>query len=173
MSSSRAENSWPRLRRLQLLDHDRLHHGPRRHRLRARSVRGAFLISHRQIRLPSRGEASTPSTGPVPMLSRGCRGISPPPLGQMGRTFTSRPIPSLVADFHRTYAQGRRLPLSAHRAISGGELHATCNMKPIRSPFWPSKPAAWPSTANRTFSTTRRLHQERRSWSVAVRRSRR
>ena len=97
-----------RLRRLRLLDDARLHHGQRRPRLHARP-------GHRGLRHQPRRTSGCRSRAAIYSVNEANADSFPEPYrrflatlrgGKAGRTYSSRYIGSLVADFHRTLLKG-------------------------------------------------------------------
>ena len=87
---------------------------------------GAYVLSHENLRMPEQGniysvnEANL-ATFPAPYRNYLNRLRS----GSAGRTYTSRYVGSLVADFHRTLLKGRRVPLPAYPKIFPREAPPT------------------------------------------------
>jgi fructose-1,6-bisphosphatase I len=93
---------------------------------------GAFVISHEQIRMPARGslysvnEANADSfPDPYRAYLAHLRG------GKTGRTYSSRYIGSLVADFHRTLLKGGIFLYPPTKHYPSGKLRLMYEANPI------------------------------------------
>lgn len=93
---------------------------------------GAFLISHEQITMPPRGtiysvnEANADSF-PEPYR----RFLAYLRSGETGRTYSSRYVGSLVADFHRTLLKGGVFLYPPTRQYAAGKLRLLYEANPI------------------------------------------
>src|SRR5206468_187329 len=93
---------------------------------------GAYVISHPNIRMPQRGsiysvnEANADSF-PEPYR----RFLAKLRSGEVGRTYSSRYIGSLVADFHRTLLKGGVFLYPPTRSHAQGKLRLLYEANPI------------------------------------------
>jgi fructose-1,6-bisphosphatase I len=93
---------------------------------------GAFILSHENIKMPGRGsiysvnEANADSF-PEPYR----RFLAQLRSGQTGRTYSSRYIGSLVADFHRTLLKGGVFLYPPTKHYPGGKLRLLYEANPI------------------------------------------
>jgi fructose-1,6-bisphosphatase I len=93
---------------------------------------GAFVLSHDHLRMPSHGEiysVNEANTESFPDVYRkflgGLRS------GETGRTYTSRYIGSLVADFHRTLFKGGVFLYPPTRSHPNGKLRLLYEANPL------------------------------------------
>lgn len=93
---------------------------------------GAFVISHERITMPSRGSIysvneANADTFPEPYR----RYLAHLRAGKTGRTYSSRYIGSLVADFHRTLLKGGVFLYPPTKHYPGGKLRLMYEANPI------------------------------------------
>ncbi len=93
---------------------------------------GAFIISHENIRMPSAGSLysvneANANTFPEPYQ----RFLGALRSGQLGRSYSSRYIGSLVADFHRTLLKGGIFLYPPTRSYPQGKLRLMYEANPI------------------------------------------
>ena len=83
---------------------------------------GAFVISHERITMPAQGSPLLGERGEQRQLPRAAIGGSWPicARAQTRRTYSSRYIGSLVADFHRTLLKGGIFLYPPTRSVSRG-----------------------------------------------------
>ena len=96
---------------------------------------GAFVLSHDRITMPEHGNIYSCNEANSDSFPDGYqRFLQQLRAGELGRTYSSRYIGSLVADFHRTLLEGRHLPLSADQAIPARQAAAALRSQPDRLP---------------------------------------
>jgi fructose-1,6-bisphosphatase I len=93
---------------------------------------GAFLISHRSITMPPRGKIYSVNEANADSFPEPYRRfLARLRAGQAGRTYSSRYIGSLVADFHRTLLKGGIFLYPPTRSYPGGKLRLLYEANPI------------------------------------------
>jgi fructose-1,6-bisphosphatase I len=93
---------------------------------------GAYLISHERITMPSRGSVySCNEANSDGFPERYRRYLADLRAGKAGRTYSSRYIGSLVADFHRTLLTGGVFLYPPTAAYPGGKLRLMYEANPI------------------------------------------
>ena len=94
---------------------------------------GAFCISHENITMPDAGNDLLRQRSQRRQLSRGVSRLSGSlAVGQAGRTYSSRYIGSLVADFHRTLLKGGIFLYPPTEAVPPGQAAADVRSQPDR-----------------------------------------
>jgi fructose-1,6-bisphosphatase I len=93
---------------------------------------GAFLISHEHIRMPEQGTLYSVNQANLDSFpERYQRFLADLRAGKTGRTYSSRYIGSLVADFHRTLLKGGVFLYPATRQYPDGKLRLMYEANPI------------------------------------------
>jgi fructose-1,6-bisphosphatase I len=93
---------------------------------------GAYLISHRDMRMPERGTIYSMNEARIdgaPEIYQ--RYVADLRAGRTGRTYASRYIGSLVADFHRTLLKGGVFLYPPTKEHSKGKLRLMYEANPI------------------------------------------
>jgi fructose-1,6-bisphosphatase I len=93
---------------------------------------GAFLISHENIRMPERGAIYSVNQANVDSFSEPYQDfLADLRAERMGRTYSSRYIGSLVADFHRTLLKGGIFLYPPTKQYAQGKLRLMYEANPI------------------------------------------
>jgi fructose-1,6-bisphosphatase I len=93
---------------------------------------GAFVISHENIRMPEQGSMYSVNEANADTFPEGYRRyLARLRAGEAGRTYSSRYIGSLVADFHRTLLKGGVFLYPPTRQHPGGKLRLMYEANPI------------------------------------------
>jgi fructose-1,6-bisphosphatase I len=93
---------------------------------------GAYLISHERITMPAEGTLYSVNEANADSFPRPYqRYLAQLRSGNAGRTYSSRYIGSLVADFHRTLLKGGIFLYPPTRAYPGGKLRLMYEANPI------------------------------------------
>jgi fructose-1,6-bisphosphatase I len=93
---------------------------------------GAYLISHPNIRMPERGSIYSVNEANSDSFPEGYRRyLAHLRSGKAGRTYSSRYIGSLVADFHRTLLKGGVFLYPPTRHYPQGKLRLLYEANPI------------------------------------------
>jgi fructose-1,6-bisphosphatase I len=93
---------------------------------------GAFLISHENIRMPEHGNLYSVNEANSDSFPEGYRNyLAHLRSGKTGRTYSSRYIGSLVADFHRTLLKGGIFLYPPTRQYAQGKLRLMYEANPI------------------------------------------
>ena len=148
-----------RLRRLWQLDDARLFGRQRRARLHARSVDRRVSDEPRKHAMPPHGYGLFRATRPTPTaFRRPIRDFSHHlRSGAAGRTYSSRYIGSLVADFHRTLLKGGIFLYPPTKSHPARQTAAALRSQPDRLPGRTSRRPGhrWHGSASSTSSPTR------------------
>ena len=114
---------------------------------------GAFSLSHERIVMPAHGTIYSVNEANADSFPAGV----PPRTwlhlrrGEAGRTYSSRYIGSLVADFHRTLLKGGVFLYPPTRTLPGGKLRLLYEAQPDRLPRRAGR-RRWPPTATSASS---------------------
>jgi fructose-1,6-bisphosphatase I len=93
---------------------------------------GAYLMSHENIRMPTAGQVYSVNEANVDSFPEGYqRYLSLLRSGRVGRTYSSRYIGSLVADFHRTLLKGGVFLYPPTSSNPNGKLRLLYEANPI------------------------------------------
>lgn len=93
---------------------------------------GAYVLSHPQITMPAQGSLYSTNEANVDSYPEPYRRfLTDLRAGRLGRTYSSRYVGSLVADFHRTLLKGGVFLYPPTRAYPGGKLRLMYEANPV------------------------------------------
>lgn len=111
---------------------------------------GAFIISHERITMPARGTIYSVNEANADSFPPAYRHfLAQLRSGKAGRTYTSRYIGSLVADFHRTLLKGGIFLYPPTRQHPGGKLRLLYEANPIA--FLAEQAGGWATDGTRNI----------------------